>query len=180
MIRGGTLHGRRRTLHAFLRAPSNLISRPLTAALTIGILLSVLAGTMPDPAPAQAIYKYTDKNGAVVLTDNPPKGVKARPFIAGEHTPKLPPADKEGSVVQAPPPGSMKIEEALRQKDQTLDQLMKTVETRDRDREIEKQRRLREAERLEDEARQPIPSTRENRQRQYELLKEAEKLRRMD
>jgi hypothetical protein len=54
------------------------------------------------------------------------------------------------------------------------------VERRDREREIEKQRRLQEAERLEAEASQPMPVTRENLQRQYELKQEAEKLRRAE
>jgi hypothetical protein len=74
----------------------------------------------------------------------------------------------------------MTAEEAIRQRDQKLDEVIKTVETRDRERELEKQRRLREADRLEAEARQPMASTRENRQRQYEQLQEAEKLRRTE
>ncbi|MGE5843659.1 MAG: hypothetical protein ACM32K_02055 [Syntrophaceae bacterium] len=78
------------------------------------------------------------------------------------------------------PPGSMTAEEAIRQRDQQLDEVMKTVERRDRERESEKQRRLQEAERLETEARQPMPATRENLQRQYELKQEAEKLRRAE
>ncbi len=56
--------------------------------------------------------------------------------------------------------------------------MVKTVETRDRERDLERQKRLEEADRLEAQAREPVPSTRENRQRQYELLQEADKLRR--
>ena len=85
-----------------------------------------------------------------------------------------------GPAGSTPPPGSMTAEEAIRQRDQQLDEMMKTVERRDREREIERQRRLQEAERLETEARQPMPATRENLQRQYELLQEAEKLRRAE
>jgi RecA-family ATPase len=74
----------------------------------------------------------------------------------------------------------MTAEEAIRQRDEKLEEVVKTVENRDREREIERQKRLQEAERLEAEARQPMSSTRENRQSQYELLQEADKLRRME
>ena len=133
-----------------------------------------------SPADAQTIYKYTDKNGAVVLTDKPPKGVNAEPFVTGKPGTANPSGEKMGQAGSTPPPGSMTAEEAIRQRDQKLDEVIKTVETRERERELEKQRRLQEAERLETEARQPMPSTRENRQRQYELLQEAEKLRRAE
>ena len=82
--------------------------------------------------------------------------------------------------MQAAPSGSMTADEAIRQRDQKSDEVVKTIDTRDRERELEKQRRLQEAERLENEARQPMPATRENRQRQYELQQEAEKLRRAE
>ena len=128
------------------------------------------------PSHAQTIYQYTDKNGAVVLTDKPPKGVKAEPVVTGA------PESKTPSVSEPPPPpprqGAMTGEEALRQKDRQLEDTLRTVEARDRDKELERQKRLQEADRLEAEARQPMPSTRENRQRQYELLQEADKLRR--
>ncbi len=123
---------------------------------------------------AQTIYKYTDKNGAVVLTDKPPKGVNAEPVVTGKPSAPTP------SGEQMAPPGSMTAEEAIRQRDRQLDEVVKTVEKRDAEREREKQRRLQEAERLEAQAREPMPSTRENRQRQYELLQEAEKLRRAE
>ena len=74
----------------------------------------------------------------------------------------------------------MTADEAIKQRDRKLDEVIKSVETRDRERELERQRRLQEAERLEAEARQPMASTRENRQRQYELLQEADKLRRTE
>jgi hypothetical protein len=74
----------------------------------------------------------------------------------------------------------MNADEAIRQRDQKLDEVVKMVETRDRERELERQKRLEEADRLEAQAREPMPSTRENRQRQYELRQEAEKLRRVE
>jgi len=81
--------------------------------------------------------------------------------------------------MEAPPTGSMNAEEAIRQRDQNLDEVIKKVETRDREKELEKQKRLQEADRLEAQAREPMPATRENLQRQYELRQEAEKLRRV-
>jgi hypothetical protein len=132
------------------------------------------------PSHAQTIYKYTDKNGAVVLTDKPPKGVSAEPVVTGKPSAAIPSGEEMGQGGSTPPPGSMTAEEAIRQRDQKLDEVVKTVETRDRERELERQKRLQEADRLEAEARQPMASTRENRQRQYELLQEADKLRRAD
>lgn len=129
------------------------------------------------PSHAQTIYKYTDRNGAVVLTDKPPKGVAAEPFVSGKPAAAMPSAEAVEKTGSGPAPGSVPAEEAIRQRDRQLDEVVKTVETRDAEREREKQRRLKEAERLESQAREPMPSTRENRQRQYELLQEAQKLR---
>ncbi len=131
------------------------------------------------PAHAQTIYQYTDKQGAVVLTDKPPAGVKTRAFVTAEPAPKLP-VEKSVPAGQVPPPGSMTAEEALRQRDQKLDELRNEVQARERDREAERQRRFQEADKLDAEARQPVSATRENRQRQYELQREAEKLRRAE
>jgi hypothetical protein len=129
---------------------------------------------------AQTIYKYTDKDGAVVLTDKPPAGVKAEPFVSAAPAAKAPSVDREGPAIQTLPSGSTTAEEAIRQRDEQFGKVIKAVETRERDRELERQRRFQEADRMEAEARQPMPSTRENRQRQYELLQEAEKLRRAE
>jgi hypothetical protein len=163
----------------FFFCPSSLVPRPLPVWLTLGLITVALAFVTGSPLDAQTIYKYTDKNGAVVLTDKPPAGVKAEPFVTGEPAPK-PSTEKKGPAMQAPPPGSMAAEEAIRQRDEKLDEVVKTVETRDKERENERQKRLQEADRLEAEARQPMSSTRENRQRQYEQLQEAEKLRRAE
>jgi len=139
-------------------------------------VISCLVCLVGSAADAQTIYKYTDKDGAVVLTDRPPKGVKAEPVVSGR--PAAPPAaeavEKTGP---APTPGAVTAEEAIRQRDRQLDEVVRTVETRDAQREQERQRRLQEAERLEAQAREPMPATRENRQRQFELLQEAQKLR---
>jgi type IV secretory pathway VirB10-like protein len=163
----------------FFSRPSTHNPRCLLAVLAWGLVAVALVCVHASSVGAQTIYKYTDRDGAVVLTDKPPIGMKAEPFVTGEPAPKLP-VEKSGSAMQAIPTGSMTAEEAIRQRDQKLDEVVKTVETRDREREVERQKRLQEAERLETEARQPMPSTRENRQRQHDLQQEAEKLRRAE
>ena len=164
---------------ALVSRPSALGPRPLFMGLTLGLVAAALGCVAVSPADAQTIYRYTDKAGAVVLTDRPPKGVRAEPVVSGR--PAAPPAaeavEKTGP---APPPGAVTAEEAIRQRDRQLDEVVKTVETRDAQREQERQRRLQEAERLEAQAREPMPATRENRQRQFELLQEAERLRRIE
>jgi hypothetical protein len=171
-----TIKGKR--IQLFSR-PSSLVPRPLPVLLTMGLITVAFACVSASQAGAQTIYKYTDKNGAVVLTDKPPAGVKAAPFVTGEPAPQSS-AEKNRSTTQSLQPGSMTAEEAIRQRDEKLEDVVKTVEMRDKERELERQKRLEEADRLEEEARQRVPSTRENRQRQYELRQEAEKLRRTE
>ncbi len=120
---------------------------------------------------AQSLYEYKDQSGAVVITDKPPGWVKNKPIPGPEPEQALPPA------VQGPSPSAVTAEEAIRQRDQMLEQTVKSVESRERERELEKQKRLEQADRLEAEARESVPATRENRQRQYQLMKEAERLR---
>lgn len=129
------------------------------------------------PADAQTIYKYTDRDGTVVLTDRPPKGVKAEPIVSGRPAEAMPPEEAVEKTGASPAAGAVTAGEMIRQKDRQLDEVVKTVEKRDAERELERQKRLQEAERLEAQAREPMPATRENRQRQYELLQEAQKLR---
>jgi len=171
---------RRTNFLRFFSRPSTLEPRPLSVWLTVGLVTVAFACVPGSTADSQTIYKYTDKNGAVVLTDKPPKGVSAEPVVTGKPSVANPSGEEMGLGGSTPPPGSMTAEEAIKQRDQQLDEVIKTVETRDRERELERQRRLQEADRLEAEARQPMASTRENRQRQYELLQEADKLRRAD
>jgi len=140
-------------------------------------VISCLMSFVGSAVDAQTIYKYTDRDGAVVLTDKPPKGVKAEPVVTGGPAASIPSTEAVEKTGSAPAAGTMTAEEAIRQGDRQLDEAVKTVETRDAEREREKQRRLQEAERLEAQAREPMSSTRENRQRQYELLQEAQKLR---
>jgi len=169
---------RRTYILRFFSLPSTLNPRPLSVWMILGLVTVACVCAPANTTDAQTIYKYTDKNGAVVLTDKPPQGVRAEPVVSGKPGAASPSGKEMEQGGSTPPPGSMTAEEAIRQRDQQLEEVVKTVETRDAEREIEKQRRLREAERLEAEARQPMPSTRENLQRQYELMQEAEKLRR--
>ena len=179
-LSSSALHATRHTLHAFLRAPSTLNPRPMSLWLTLGLIALTFACVPANTTDAQTIYKYTDKNGAVVLTDKPPKGVNAEPVVTGKPSAPTPSREEMAPAGSTPPPGSMTAEEAIRQKDRQLDEVVKTVEKRDAERERERQLRLQEAERLEAQAREPVPATRENLQRQYELKQEAEKLRRAE
>lgn len=180
-LSSSALHATRCTLHAFLRAPSSLAPRPLSVWLTLGLVAAAFTCVEVSPADAQTIYKYTDKNGAVVLTDKPPQGVRAEPFVTGNKPGMTATTgEQQEAAGSTPPPGSMTAEEAIRQRDRQLDEVVKTVEKRDAERERERQRRLQEADRLEAQAREPVPATRENLQRQYELKQEAEKLRRAE
>jgi len=143
-------------------------------------VISCLVFLVGSAVDAQTIYRYTDKDGTVVLTDRPPKGVRAEPVVSGRPAAAIPPAEAVEKTGDAAPSGAVTAEEAIRQRDRQLDEVIKTVETRDAQRERERQKRLQEAERLEAQAREPMPATRENRQRQYELLQEAQKLRQAD
>lgn len=140
-------------------------------------VISCLVCFFGSAADAQTIYKYTDKDGTVVLTDKPPRGVKAEPIVSGRPAEAMPPEEAVEKTGAPPAAGAVTAGEMIRQKDRQLDEVVKTVEKRDAERELERQKRLQEAERLEAQAREPMPATRENRQRQYELLQEAQKLR---
>ena len=112
--------------------PSSLVPRPLLVWLTLGLVTVAFACVPGSTAEAQTIYKYTDKNGVVVLTDKPPKGVSAEPIVSGKPAAAIPSGEEMGQGGSTPPPGSMTAEEAIRQRDQKLDEVLKTVETRDR------------------------------------------------
>ncbi len=139
-------------------------------------VISCLVCLVGSVVYSQTIYKYTDKDGTVVLTDRPPKGVQAQPVVSGKPA-AAPAAEAVEQAGPQPSTGAVTAEEAIRQRDRQLDEVVNTVKERDRERELERQRRLQEAERLEAQAREPMPATRENRQRQFELLQEAQKLR---
>jgi hypothetical protein len=171
---------KRTNVLGFFARRSALGPRSVLVLLTAAFLSLVLVGAVQEPAGAQTIYKYTDKNGAVVLTDKPPRGVHAETIVTGKPGAAAPSGEQQEAAGPSPPPASVTAEEITRQRDQQLEETLKAVEARDRERELQRQKRLQEAERLEAEARKPVPATRENLQRQYELMQEAEKLRRAE
>jgi len=48
------------------------------------ILMMVIWITVPGCAEGGTLYKYTDKDGAIILTDNPPPGVKAKEYLSSD------------------------------------------------------------------------------------------------
>lgn len=144
------------------------------------------------------LYRYTDKNGRIVFTDNPPPGVIVVPLK--DEKVAAPEKDAPGEV-SMPTPGAKpspqpqagrepaaplnreqeaetkKIADEEIQKKQ--EEVQKRLQERQQERQQDKQRRLEEADRLEKEAKQPIQPTQENIDRQMKLLQEAQRLREM-
>jgi hypothetical protein len=159
------------------------------AAAWVGILLTA------GDSPAQ-LYRYVDKNGKVVITDNPPPGVAADVVEKGKE-PLPPPAQPAEPKATAPPakdsPSVGKDGQPLpprvaEQVDREAEKAAKEEAEKETNRimaeeaarkQAEKQLRLEEAERLEKEAKQPIVPTQENIDRQRKLMEEAQRLREM-
>lgn len=156
-------------------------------AAWVGILLTAGDST------AQ-LYRYTDKNGRIVFTDNPPPGVIVYPAddekvaapekdAPGEVTPqeqgsKPSPQPQAGREPAAP---LNKEQEAETKKiaDEEIQKKQEELQRRLQERQQDKQRRIEEAERLEKEASKPVQPTQENIDRQMKLLQEAQRLREM-
>jgi hypothetical protein len=156
-------------------------------AAWVGILLTAGDST------AQ-LYRYTDKNGRIVFTDNPPPGVIVYPaddekvaapekYAPGEVTPqeqggKPSPQPQAGRQPAAP---LNKEQEAETKKiaDEEIQKRQEELQRRLQERQQDKQRRIEEAERLEKEASKPVQPTQENIDRQMKLLQEAQRLREM-
>ncbi len=158
-------------------------------AAWVGILLTAGDST------AQ-LYRYTDKNGRIVFTDNPPPGVIVYP--ADDEKVAAPEKDAPGVV---PPPGAKpspqpqagrepaapvdkdKEAEMKRIADEEIqkkqEEVQRRLQERQQERQQDKQRRIEEAERLEKEASKPVQPTQENIDRQMKLLQEAQRLREM-
>jgi hypothetical protein len=51
------------------------------------ILMMITWMAVPGDAYGAALYKYTDKDGSVVITDSPPPGVEATEYIASDDIP---------------------------------------------------------------------------------------------
>jgi nucleosome binding factor SPN SPT16 subunit len=151
-----------------------------------GILLTA------GDSPAQ-LYRYTDKNGKIVFTDNPPPGVIVVPLedekevAPGEVTPKeqggKPSPQPQAGREPAVPVDRDKDAEMKRVADEEIqkkqEEVQKRLQERQQEKQMERQRRIAEAERLEKEASQPVQPTQENINRQMKLLQEAQRLRDM-
>lgn len=174
-------------------------ARLLIAAL---VLVWVVILLMPGDSPAQ-LYRYTDKDGRIVITDNPPPGVRGEVLDNSDLAPsereskavpeaqgaapmpkpgsrdQVAPMPKPGSREPAAPPEEARDAEMRRVADEEIQKQKEEVQRKLRERQQEKQRRLEEADRLEQEAKKPIVPTQENIDRQRKLLEEVERLRQM-
>lgn len=159
-------------------------------AAWVGILLTAGDST------AQ-LYRYTDKNGKIVFTDNPPPGV----FVYPADNEKVAAPEKDAPGVVPPPPGAKpspqpqagrepaapvdkdREAEMKRVADEEIqkkqEEVQRRLQERQQEKQQDKQRRLEEADRLEKEAKQPVQPTQENIDRQMKLMQEAQRLREM-
>jgi hypothetical protein len=170
---------------------ANLLLVALVAAW-VGVLLTA------GDCPAQ-LYRYVDKNGNVVLTDNPPPGVAAE-VIEKEKAPSsgtLAPKDRPPQIPSAKPAppskgGDQVKEDVDKVAKEEADKVAEKVAKEEADKETsrimaeeearkqaERQRRLEEADRIEAEAKKPLQPTQENIDRQMKLMQEAQRLRDM-
>jgi hypothetical protein len=151
------------------KRPAKLWIVALVAAW-VGILLTA------GDSPAQ-LYRYIDKNGKVVYTDNPPAGVMTDVIEKGKTD--APPAPEEAAP---PAPPSVQGEkgrqetEKVTKEDADKEVARKMAEEAARKQE-DRQRRLEEADRLEQEAKKSVQPTQENIDRQMKLMLEAQRLR---
>jgi len=143
---------------------------------------------------AAQLYRYTDKNGRIVFTDNPPPGVIVVPLEdekaaapakddPGEVTPQeqggKPSPQPQAGREPAAPVDKDKEAEMKRIADEEIQKKQEELQRRAQERQQDKQRRIEEAERLEKEASKPVQPTQENIDRQMKLLQEAQRLREM-
>jgi type IV secretory pathway VirB10-like protein len=155
-------------------------------AAWVGILLTAGDST------AQ-LYRYTDKNGKVVFTDNPPPGVIVVPL---DDEKKVAPGEVKTQVQggkPSPQPQAGREPAAPLNKEQEAEtkkiadeeiqkkqeELQRRLQERQQEKRQDKQRRLEEADRLEREAKQPVQPTQENIDRQRKLMEDAQRLRDM-
>lgn len=170
------------------------------AGIVIVALVAAWVGILLTAGDSTAqLYRYTDKNGRIVFTDNPPPGVIVEP-LEDEKTlaPPAPAKETPGSRDAQPqakgarpspqpqagrepsaPVDKDREAEMKRVADEEIQKKQEEVQRRQQERQQEKQRRLEEAERLEKEAKQPIVPTQENIDRQRKLMEDAQRLREM-
>jgi len=175
--------------------PARLLAAVLVSAWAV-ILLT------PCDTPAQ-LYRYTDKDGRTVITDNPPPGVRgeildesdlapsertAKPVPEAQGAAPMPvpgsrdqaaPMPRPGVRDQAAPPEGASEAEMKKAADEEIRKQQEEAQRKLREQQQERQRRLEEADRLEREAKKPIVPTQENINRQRKLMEEAERLRQM-
>jgi hypothetical protein len=135
------------------------------------------------------LYRYTDKNGKIVFTDNPPPGVFVEPLddekelAPAEVTPPAqggkPSPQPQAGREQAAPVDKDKEAEMKRVADEEIQKKQEEIQKKLQERQQDRQRRLEEADRLEKEAKQPVQPTQENIDRQMKLMQEAQRLRDM-
>ncbi|HET6489434.1 MAG TPA: DUF4124 domain-containing protein [Syntrophales bacterium] len=166
-----------------------------SAKLLLVVLIAAWVGVLLTAGDSSAqLYRYVDKNGNVVLTDNPPTGVVAE-AIEKEAAVSAP--SSETSVPKSRPPQSQSAKPAPSPKgdDQIKEEADKTAEKVAKEeaeketkrimaeeearKQAERERRLEEADRLEAEAKKPLQPTQENIDRQTKLMQEAQRLRDM-
>jgi len=159
-------------------------------AAWVGIVLTA------GDSPAQ-LYRYTDKNGRIVFTDNPPPGAIVKP-VDDEKTITPPAPENEAAEKVSPeaqgagpspqpragrepsaPADREREAEMKRIADEEIQKKQQELQRRVQERQQDKQRRLEEADRLEREAKQPVQPTQENIDRQRKLMEEAQRLREM-
>jgi hypothetical protein len=163
--------------------PSTKLLLLVLVAAWVGILLTAV------DCPAQ-LYRYVDKKGNVVITDNPPSGVVAETIeqenavlqpSKGTETPKDKPPQVQGVRPAPPSRGGDQVKEeaekvAREEADKEVDKKMADEAAK---KQVERQLRLEEADRLEQEARKPVQPTQENIDRQLKLMQDAQRLRDM-
>ena len=160
------------------------------AGILLVALVAAWVGVLFTAGDSTAqLYRYTDKNGRIVFTDNPPPGVMVEPLddekgVAPEEVTPQPQSGKPSPQPQAgrePAAPFNKEQEAETKKiaDEEIQKKQEEVQKRLQERQQEKQRRLEQADRLEKEAKQPIQPTQENIDRQRKLMEEAQRLREM-
>jgi len=166
------------------------MKKPSTRLLLIALVaawVSVLLTVMDCPAQ---LYRYVDKSGNVVLTDNPPPGVAAETIeqenavlqpSKGTETPKDKSPQAPGIRPAPPTRGSDQVKEevdkvAKDEADKVVERKMAEDAAR---KQAERQQRLEEADRLDEEARKPVQPTQENIDRQLKLMQDAQRLRDM-
>ncbi len=169
------------------------MTKPSTKLLVIALALAWVGFLLAAVDSTAQLYRYVDRNGNVVVTDNPPPGVTAEtveqrpetlpPPKAVESRKDRPPqaAPVPGEKPGPPPKGGESVKQdaeraAKEEADKVIEQRMAEEAAR---KQAERQQRLEEADRLEQEARKPMQPTQENIDRQLKLMQDAQRLRDM-